>query len=88
MKQTAVEWLIQQIQSDTFCDHIQGVRCWDKDTLMEFLEKAKQMEKKQIMNAYKCGRLEINRVQHDFLTKEEKHYDETYNPNSKFQLKK
>ncbi len=46
--QTAVDWLIQQIQSDTFCDHINGVKCWDKDTLIEFLEEAKELERKQI----------------------------------------
>jgi len=42
--QSPVEWLIEQIKSNIFCDHIQGVEYWDKDTLFEFLEQAKQKE--------------------------------------------
>jgi len=76
MKQTAVEWLIEKIQSDTFCDHIQGVRCWDKDTLMEFLEKAKQMEKEQTINAHSAGQESA----YGFRDKEtaEEYYQKTY----------
>jgi hypothetical protein len=75
-QQTAVEWFFENLNSHKI-----------QLTANKLFEQAKQMEKEQIMNAYKCGRLEINRVQHDFLTKEEKHYDETYNPNTKFQHK-
>jgi hypothetical protein len=38
-------WLIEQIESDKFCDHINGNKVWDKETLMEFLEQAREMEK-------------------------------------------
>lgn len=44
---TGVEWLIEQIKSNIFCDHIQGVEYWDKDTLIEFLEQAKAIDKEQ-----------------------------------------
>jgi hypothetical protein len=75
MKQTAVSWLIQQIQSDTFCDHMQGVRYWDKDTLMEFLEKAKQMEKEQKELDYDIGY--VNGVLKKYIDGQE-YYNQTY----------
>lgn len=80
-KKTAVDWIIEELRKYPLFEA--GIT-----SPGSIWYKAKLMEKQQIMNAYKCGRLEINRVQHDFLTKEEKHYDETYNFNSKFQLKK
>jgi len=74
-QQTAVEWLQELYNSR-----------WEQFIHMEEFEIAKQMEKEQIMNAYRWGRKEINRVQHDFPTHEEKHYDEFYNPNTKYQI--
>jgi hypothetical protein len=46
-QQTAVDSLIKKIESDTFCDDINGVNYWDKDTLIEFLKEAKAIETKQ-----------------------------------------
>lgn len=78
-QQTAVKWLIEKIQSDTFCDHIQGVRCWDKDTLMEFLEKAKQMEKEQIVKArYSADQSTDIEKSSEALDQAIKYYNETY----------
>jgi tRNA U54 and U55 pseudouridine synthase Pus10 len=53
-KVTAVKWLIEQIKSNIFCDHIQGVEYWDKDTLIEFLEQAKAMEEEYKANIRKA----------------------------------
>jgi len=88
-QQTAVDWLQSEINK--YIDYYEGKRDampYSLTHLQNAILQAKKMEKKQIMNAYKCGKLEINRVQYDFPTKEEKHYDETYNQNSKFQFKK
>jgi hypothetical protein len=70
---TAVEWLIEQIKSDIFCDHIQGVQYWDKDTLIEFLEQAKAMEREQIIEAIDY----FNARPHTDITAEE-YYNENY----------
>jgi hypothetical protein len=39
-----VDWLIEEIKSDTLSDSFYGVQHWDKDTLLGFLEKAKAIE--------------------------------------------
>ena len=44
-KQTAVEWLFQKLWDQPK----------DKITWWEILDKAKEMEKNQIMNSYECG---------------------------------
>ena len=45
MKQTAVEWLLENLISEPYSeeDFNHNAKCWDK---------AKQMEKEQIINAY------------------------------------
>ena len=55
MAQTAVEWLESNINDGTFCDHICGARYWDKETLLGFIEQAKQMERGQIEKAWWAG---------------------------------
>ena len=62
MAQTAVNWLIDQISSKENQEKLTG-REW-----LEVVEKAKQMEKEQIMDAYNNGE---NRSA-------ELYYDETY----------
>jgi len=55
MKQTAVEWLVEQIQSGKieviYSDKIHSIKC-----IPEIVEQAKTMEKEQIMDAYREGR--------------------------------
>lgn len=54
MKQTAVEWLVEQFNLQAYIPHI---------------EKAKEMEKQQIMDAY--DKVSMNTA--------EQYYNETYN---------
>ena len=54
-RETAVDWLMEQIKSDIFCDHIRGVQYWDKDTLIEFLKQAKAIEREQRLEDFKSG---------------------------------
>ena len=54
MKQTAVEWLIEQIESGkieiVYSDKIHSVKC-----IPEIIQQAKEMEKQQKMDAYNQG---------------------------------
>jgi len=63
MKQTAVEWLVEQLKergyAGEFPPHI-------------LFEQAKEMEKEQIIDAYKYGN------QSDVYFKPEQYYNETY----------
>jgi hypothetical protein len=70
MKETAVEWLIEQIENGKieiiYSDKIHSIKC-----LPEFIKQAKEMEKEQIIEAYnknKMGRFEYG----------EYYYKETY----------
>jgi hypothetical protein len=61
-QQTAVDWLVEQIENGIFCDHIKGVEYWDKETLLEFFDQAKKVFCQQIEDAwdtaYQAGRFE------------------------------
>jgi len=61
MKQTAVEWLAL---------YIKGITSLNCD---EVIEQAKEMEKEQIIEAYKFGNLS------DIYFKPEQYYNETFN---------
>jgi hypothetical protein len=54
MTQTAVEWLVEQIQSGKieviYSDKIHSIKC-----IPEIVDQAKAMEKEQIMDAYANG---------------------------------
>jgi hypothetical protein len=70
MKQTAVEWLIKQLE---------GV--YESDYLNKLVEKAKAMEKEQIMKAFYKGRQEEqykNLFNNHVRKSEEQYYKETY----------
>lgn len=69
-QQTAVEWLVDQIKSD------QNEKALSPSEWIEVIEQAKQMEKKQIMNAFFMGRDEITKK---FVESSEQYYNETYN---------
>jgi hypothetical protein len=68
MKQTAVEWLVQQIETGkieiVYSDKIHSIRC-----LPEFVKEAIEMEKQQIIDACNYG---------DFEELGEQYYNETY----------
>lgn len=74
---TAVEWLKDKIKMGTMCDHINGVECWNKETLLEFIEQAKQMEKDQIMDGFMAGKWDWS--EHIKDGKESKDPSEYYN---------
>jgi hypothetical protein len=65
VKQTATEWLYEQLTSTWF----------DKKSGQHILEQAKAMEKEQIIDAYKFGNLS------DIYVKPEQYYNETYGGN-------
>ena len=68
MKQTAINWLIDQIRSE------QNQKALSGKEWMEVIEQARQMEKEQIIDAYTIG-------SYDMAEKEfrpEEYYNETY----------
>ena len=71
-KQTAVEWLVDQIKSD------QNQKALSASEWMQVIKKAKEMEKEQISEAYKIGVEED--VYNNPLKTGEQYYDETFNP--------
>ena len=83
-RQTAIQSLIEDIKIGTLSDHIDGVEYFSKDTILELLERAKQMEKEQIAKAWDDGDYAY------FYSKEtgkdfengEQYYNETYESNT------
>jgi hypothetical protein len=71
MKQTAVEWLSQQIL-DNWNDIDAGAR-----NIMEFFEQAKAMEKEQIKNAIIHNQNGL--LRRKTVLEAEQYYNETYN---------
>lgn len=65
MEKTAVEWLLDNLNSEPYSeqDFKHNKECWDK---------ALQMEKEQIIEAYKYGN------QSDVYFKPEQYYNETF----------
>jgi hypothetical protein len=64
MKQTAVEWLVEQFETTEFMFH-------DRSSI---INKAKEMEKQQICNAWENGYDELDRSGRISLN----YYNETY----------
>jgi len=65
-KQTAVEWLIQQVNSD----------CLNSTFInKELIEKAKEMEKEQLMFGYNKGATDMSKNEYDGM---ENYYNKTY----------
>ena len=67
-KQTAVEWLVEQIKSD------QNQKALSASEWMEVIEQAKEMEREQIEEAYNNGCEE----RHNEPVNGEQYYNETY----------
>ena len=69
MKQTTVEWLLEQLEL-----HYNG----ENDMYYsDFVEKAKEMEKQQIIDAYRVGKVEATFTP-EKLTIGEQYYNETF----------
>jgi hypothetical protein len=70
-QQTAVEWLVDQIKSD------QNQKALSASEWLQVIEKAKQMEKEQISEAYRQSVEED--VWNNPLRTGDEYYDEKYN---------
>ena len=70
MKQTAVEWLVEQLQSNS------DIR-WRGTNINELGQQAKAMEKDQIIRAHLMARCYDTPNSHD---EAEQYYNETYKP--------
>ena len=73
MKQTAIEWLVEQLDNTTI---------FSKYVFLEIIEQAKAMEKEQIIDAYKYGFTEgtcfgSSPIGYKFTTSEQ-YYNETF----------
>jgi hypothetical protein len=69
MKQTAVEWLLENLNSEPYSEEEFNYNrdCWDK---------AKAMEKEQIIDAYRFG------IQDEYVIGSRNYYNETFKQQS------
>jgi hypothetical protein len=76
MKQTAVEWLITQLEGEeSLVARIVGLKEYN-----QIVKQAKQMEKEQIKDAWLCGQTNGATIcTPDAYEPKEKYYNETYN---------
>jgi hypothetical protein len=78
MKQTAVEWLVEKIIEDKLIDVKNGHQFIHLQSI------AKEMEKEQIIKAYKDGRSDLASNFHKSLNMSiEQYYNETYKNETK-----
>jgi hypothetical protein len=70
MKQTAVEWLVKNLKDFPHIKHSQSFK--------ELIKQAKEMEKKQIINAYFWGRFESDTVVMSDKFYAKQYYNETF----------
>jgi hypothetical protein len=79
-KQTAVEWLIEQIENGKihiiYSDKIQSIKC-----IHEIVEQAKKMDKEEKIKSYRDGRSDqqSERLSKFYNRTAEQYYNETYN---------
>ena len=75
MKQTAIEWLIEQISSSKyFYNLMKDIQSRSTIVQPNIFEQAKEMEKKQIINAWDNGMKSDN----GHFGTNEQYYNETY----------
>jgi hypothetical protein len=73
MKQTAVEWLVRELNQEL--NYIPIVQ-WDR--IRDIVQRAKAMEKEQIVNAYSMGLSDEGIKSIHTKANAEEFYDETY----------
>jgi len=76
MRQTAVEWLYEEIDNKDMGE----IPIW----IYQLLEQAKELEKQQIIEANMSARLEVSNSilqKKTICEKSEQYYNETYNQN-------
>jgi hypothetical protein len=76
MKQTAVEWLVEQLN-----EKIDFIPLDKWDMIRDIIQQAKAMEKEQIMDANRDG-VDMVLYKKDFISGEQ-YYNETFNTNEK-----
>ena len=76
MKQTAVEWLIEELRGA----HVKGDFIFNGVITSELIEQAKEMEKEQIREAYISGADHVMDVQYNPSSyfNDEQYYNETF----------
>jgi hypothetical protein len=72
-KQTAVEWLVKMLYSPVCVGFIQGRRQIPHD----IINQAKELEKQQIVDAYRVGKVEAT-LPSEKLTTGEQYYNEIF----------
>jgi hypothetical protein len=72
MKQTAVEWLIEELNDNGF-SHL--------DLAADIIEQAKEMEKENIKQAYNDGKAAVIHIENNMSLEE--YYDKTYKNETK-----
>jgi hypothetical protein len=76
MKQTAVEWLVEQLNIwQTIADEDTNATL---DTVRKLIEKAKAMEKEQMIEARATAPLLASIDKDDYIKEAEQYYNETY----------
>ena len=73
MKQTAVEWLVEQLN-----EKIDFIPLDKWDMIRDIIQQAKEMEKQQVINAFISGE-----HQQGYQAEAETYYNETFNANEK-----
>lgn len=77
MKQTAVHWLIKELE-EIGALNINGLHWSDKDDVNSAIEKAKEIEKKQIIDANIAGMEFIAVDPNRLFNDAEQYYNETF----------
>jgi hypothetical protein len=73
MKQTAVEWLFKQIStSKHFYNLMEDINSRSTVAQSNIFDQAKEMEKEQIIDAYRFG------IQDEYVIGSRNYYNETY----------
>lgn len=73
--QTAIAWLSEQILNP---NNLNNIRLGGKKVLMDLLEQAKEMEKDQIIDAWRNGDNDSMYSPKDLDKQAEEYYNETY----------
>ncbi len=83
MKQTAVEWLINELQKTRDWQRVINEVNQSSTSVRNVLEQAKKMEKEQIMGAWVDGNNSDCLSEQDSSDFAEQYYNETFNTNEK-----
>ena len=80
-QQTAVEWLIEQLQKTRDYQRVINEANQSSTSVRDVIKKAREMEKQQIKDAYYNGTTDEIRTKEELLFEAEHFYQETYGGN-------